>query len=126
VVSVGLSYWQQTWLMEGETAMTTDCPDVQTTLAQALQEFAPEGARIVVGDQAVAVWLGGVLSPAERQMAGSRTGREMLERVGELILEQARPQLLHLVEGSTFKDAILTDVHLDVANGNLVGLFSLE
>jgi hypothetical protein len=50
----------------------------------------------------------------------------MLKRVGERILEQARLQLLHLVEGSTLKDAILIDVHLDVASGNLVGLFSLE
>jgi uncharacterized protein YbcI len=133
VVGVGLSSWQQTWLTEGETAMMTDSPDVQTTLAQALQEFweaytgvRPEYARIVVGDQAVAVWLRGVLSPAERQMAGTRTGREMLERVGERILEEAKPQLLRLVEGSTLKDAILIDVHLDVANGNLVGFFSLE
>jgi hypothetical protein len=50
----------------------------------------------------------------------------MLERVGERILEQAKPQLLRLVETSVHQDANLIDVHLDVANGNLVGLFWIE
>lgn len=113
--------------------MKIDSPDVRATLAQAMEEFwetctgvRPEYARIVVGDEAVAVWLSGVLSPAERQKAGTRTGREMLEAVGERILEQAKPQLLHLVEGSVAREAALIDVHLDVANGNLIGFFSLE
>jgi uncharacterized protein YbcI len=113
--------------------MKTERSDVRATLAQALEDFRegfagvrPEYARIVVADQAIAAWLCEVLSPAERQMAGTRTGREMLEKVGEWILEQARLRLLHLVEGNTLKDAILIDVHLDVVNGNQVGFFSLE
>ena len=85
----------------------------------------PEIARIVVVDEADAVWLCGVLSAAERQETDTRTGHEMLEDVAEPILRQARHPLLHLVEGSTLKEAGLVDAHLDVANGNLVGFFSL-
>jgi hypothetical protein len=38
---------------------------------------------VVVGEQAVAVWLVEVLSPAERQMAGAQAGREVLQKLGE-------------------------------------------
>ena len=110
--------------------MITENSDVQETPAQTLGEFwegytgaRPENVRIVAGDQAVAVWLRGALSPAERQLAGSKARREVLEEVGERILEQAKPKLLHLVEVSVHQDAILIDAHLDVANGNLVGFF---
>jgi uncharacterized protein YbcI len=113
--------------------MIIESSDVQTTLAQTLGEFwegytgvRPQNVQIVAGDQTVAVWLRGVLSPAERQLAGTKTGREVLEKVGERILEQAKPQLLHLVEASVRQDANLIDVHLDVANGNLVGFFWIE
>lgn len=113
--------------------MKTERSDVRATLAQALEDFwegyagvRPEYARVVVGDEAFAVWPSGVLSPGERQVAGTQTGREMLEEVGERILEQARPQLLGLVEGSLAREATLIDVHLGVVNGNLVGFFSLE
>ena len=78
---------------------------MQTTLARALEEFwegytgiRPENVQIVAGDQAIAIWLEGVLSPAEQQAAGTQAGREMLGKVGERILEYAKPQLLHLVD----------------------------
>jgi uncharacterized protein YbcI len=112
--------------------MAANSPEVQTSLAQALAEFwegyagvRPENVQIVAGDQAVAVWLKGVLSPAEQQAAGTQAGREILRKVGERILEHAKPQLLHLVEESVHQETILIDVHLDVANGNLVGFFRI-
>lgn len=112
--------------------MITDSSEMQTTLAHALKEFwegytgvRPENAQIVAGDQAVAVWLKGILSPAEQQAAGTQAGREILGNVGERILEHAKPQLLHLVEESVHQETILIDVHLDVANGNLVGFFRI-
>lgn len=69
--------------------MITDSREVQTTLAQALKEFwegytgfRPENVQVVAGDQAVAVWLKGVLSPAEQQAADTQAGREMLGKAG--------------------------------------------
>ena len=112
--------------------MIPEVSDMQTTLARALEEFwegytgiRPENVQIVAGDQAIAIWLEGVLSPAEQQAAGTQAGREMLGKVGERILEYAKPQLLHLVEESVHQEATLIDVHLDVANGNLVGFFRI-
>lgn len=112
--------------------MTTDSQDAQADLAQALEEFwgdytgvRPAYVRVVVGEQAVAVWLGEVLSPAERQMAGAQAGRELLQKLGERILEQAKPQLRQLVADSVEQEDIQVEVHLDVARGNIVGFFWL-
>ena len=112
--------------------MTTDSQDVQANLAQALEEFwedytgvRPEYARIVASEQVVAVWLGGVLSPAERRMAGTEAGREVLQKLGERILEQANPQLRQLVADTVEQEEIQVQVHLDVARGSIVGFFWL-
>jgi uncharacterized protein YbcI len=106
--------------------------DVHTDLAQALQEFWDEYAgihpariRVVSGEGAIAIWLEEVLSPAERQMAGTQEGRKMLQELGERILEQARPQLRQLVADTVEQEDIQVEVHLDAAEGNLVGFFWL-
>ena len=102
-------------------------------LAQALQEFwedytgvRPTRVQVVASEQAVAVCLEGVLSPAEREMASTQAGSEMLEDLEERILEQARPYLRQLVEGATKHKGIRIEVRPDVANGNILGFFQLE
>ena len=80
---------------------------------------------MVDGEGAIVVWLEEVLSPAERQIAGTREGRRMLQELEERILEQARPQLQRLVEGAAGQESTLTEVHLDVQNGNVLGFFQL-
>jgi uncharacterized protein YbcI len=101
-------------------------------LAQALQEFwdeyagiRPARVRVVSGEGAIAVWLEEVLSPAERQMAGTQEGRKMLQEFEGRILEQARPQLQRLVEGAVGQESTLAEVHLDVVNGRVLGFFQL-
>jgi uncharacterized protein YbcI len=95
--------------------------DVHTDLAQALQEFwdeytgiRPARVRVVSGEGAIVVWLEDVLSPAERQMAGTQEGRKMLQELEERILAQARPQLQKLVESAVGHESTLAEVHLDV------------
>ena len=106
--------------------------DVHRDLAQALQEFwaeyagiRPTHVRVVSGEGAIVVWLEEVLSPAERQMANTQEGRRMLQELEERILEQARPQLQRLVEGAVGQESTLVEVHLDVANGRVLGFFQL-
>jgi uncharacterized protein YbcI len=106
--------------------------DVHTDLAQALQEFwdeyagiRPARVRVVSDEGAIVVWLEEVLSPAERQMAGTQEGRKMLQELEERILEQARPQLQRLVEGAAGQESTLAEVHLDVQNGSVLGFFQL-
>jgi uncharacterized protein YbcI len=110
----------------------TDSQDGHTDLAQALQEFwdeyagiRPTHVRVVSGEGAIVVWLEEVLSPAERQMASTQEGRKVLQELEERILEQARPQLQRLVEGAVGQESTLAEVHLDVANGRVLGFFQL-
>ena len=109
-----------------------DNQDVHSDLAQALQEFwdeyagiRPARVRVVSGEGAIVVWLEDVLSPAERQMAGTQEGRKMLQELEERILEQARPQLQRLVESAAGQESTLAEVHLNVQNGGVLGFFQL-
>ena len=107
--------------------------DVHTDLAQALQEYwdeyagiRPTRVRVVSGEGAIVVWLEEILSPAEREMASSQKGRKILQELEERILEQARPQLQRLVESAVGQKSTLAEVHLDVANGSVLGFFQLS
>jgi uncharacterized protein YbcI len=106
--------------------------EVQISLAQALQEFwqvytgvSPTHVQVVASEQFIVVWLEDVLSPGERQMANTQPGRKALQEIEERILEQARPQLQRLVEGVLGQESILVQLHLDVSNGSVLGLFRL-
>jgi uncharacterized protein YbcI len=106
--------------------------DVHIDLAQALQEFwdeyagiRPTHVRVAAGEGVVAMWLEDALSPAGRQMASTREGRKMLQKLEERILEQARPQLQRLVEGAVGQESTVAEIHLDVANGSVLGFFQL-
>ena len=106
--------------------------DVHTNLARAVQEFweeytgvRPACVRVVAGDEDIVVWLEGILSPAERQMASTQAGRKTLKELEERILEQARPQLQRLVEGIVGQESTLAQVHLDAAGGSVLGFFRL-
>jgi uncharacterized protein YbcI len=112
--------------------VTADSQDICTDLAQALQEFwetyagiRPAHVRVVADEEIIVVWLEAVLSPAERQMAGTQSGREMLQVFEGYILEQARPQIQKLVEVVAGRESILAEVHLDVAKGSVLGFFQL-
>jgi uncharacterized protein YbcI len=109
-----------------------DGQDVHTDLAQALQEYwdeyagiRPTRVRVVSGEGAIVVWLEEVLSPAQRQMASTQEGSKLLQELEERILEQATPQLQRLVEGAAGQESTLAEVHLDVANGSVLGFFRL-
>ena len=107
--------------------------DMNPNLALALQEYwdeyagiRPARVRVVSGEGAIVVWLEKVLSPAEQQMANTQEGRKVLQELEERILEQAKPQLQRLVEGAVGQESILSEVHLDVANGSISGLFQID
>jgi uncharacterized protein YbcI len=110
-----------------------DTQELHADLSQALGEFwegftgvRPTHVRVVAGEREIAVLLTEVLSPAEQQMASSRTGRKMLQELGERIMEQAKPQLQHLVEHALDERTILVEAHLDVASRSVLGFFQLE
>jgi len=107
----------------------TDGQDLHADLAQDLQKFwgdytgtRPSRVRVVADEQTIAVCLEQVLTPAEREMTSTQTGREMLEKLEEHILELAKPYLQELV-GSAVGQAVSAEAHFDVASGNVLGFF---
>ena len=109
---------------------TIDSQNLCADLAQALQEFwedytgvRPARVRVVADEQTVAVCLEQVLTPAEREMASTQDGREMLRELEDRVLEQAKPYLQQLIEGAMEQEGILAEVHLDVTKGDVLGFF---
>ena len=108
----------------------TDSQDLHADLAQDLQEFwqdytgiRPARVRVVADEQTIAVCLEQVLTPAEREMACTQTGREMLRELEEHILEQAKPHLQQLVGRAMEQEGMLAEVLFDVTSGNVLGFF---
>jgi len=111
---------------------TADGQNLCKELAQALQEFwedytgvRPVHTRVVVDGRTIAICLEQVLTPAEREMASTSVGREMLKELKEHILEQAKPYLEQLVEMAIARESILGVVLFDVTSGNVLGFFRL-
>ena len=109
---------------------TIDSQNLCADLAQALQEFwedytgvRPARVRVVADEQSVAVCMEQVLTPAEREMASTKDGREMLRELQERVLEQAKPYLQQLIERAMDQEGILAEVHLDVTKGDVLGFF---
>jgi len=74
--------------------------ETQADIEQTLQDFwesyagiRPGRVSVVADQQAIAVWLEEVLTPAERRMARTSAGREAVQTLWDRILEQARPRL---------------------------------
>lgn len=107
--------------------MTTD---TQADIEQTLQDFwvsyagvRPGRVSVVADQQAIAVWLEEVLTPAERQMSRTPAGREAVQRLWDRILEQAGPRLRRVVAEATGWDVILVGIYLDVPTGSILGFF---
>jgi len=129
--SVSLSYDQKHNLRRQKIIMmTTDTQALRSSLAQALQDFwesyvgvRPTDVLVVSNQDAIAIWLADILSPAEHQMVSAETGRLAFREFGERMLECAKPQLQHLVEDIVGRKVNLVEVHLDLKSESFFGFF---
>ena len=104
--------------------------DTQADIEQSLQDFwesyagvRPGRVSVVADQQAIAVWLEEVLTPAERQMSRTPAGREAVQTLWDRILEQAGPRLRQVVAEAMGWDVILVGIYLDVPTGSILGFF---
>ena len=51
---------------------------------------------------------------------------QALQELEKRILEKARPQLQKLVESAAGQESMLSEIHLDVQNGSILGAFQLS
>jgi uncharacterized protein YbcI len=111
----------------------TDTQELHADLSNDLKEFweyftgvRPTQVRVVVGERAIVVLLDEVLSPAEKHLASSETGRRMLQELGERLMEQASPQLQSTVDQAIEEKSKLVTLHLDVVSRTVLAFFGLE
>ena len=110
--------------------MTTESQALQLKVAQILQDFweyytgvRPDRAIVVINQQAIAVLLEEVLTPAEQKITRTEAGRLILQKFGERILEQAEPHLQQMVAEAVDQEISLIEIHLDIITGKILGFF---
>ena len=93
------------------------------------QEFmgrGPEDVRAFIVRDIILIRLKGVLTPAERQLAKSEDGIEMVKRVRQTLIAQGRKKLCEEVGTITGVKAIALFTDIDVLVGERILVFSLD
>lgn len=110
--------------------VTTEPHTLYEDMAQTIQDFwenyegvRPDRVSVFADQQAIVIWLEEVLAPAARQIIGTEPGRLTLQEYGRRILEQAGPQLQHIVAEALGQDVSLAKIHFDIVAGTILGFF---
>ena len=105
---------------------------LQIKVAQTLQDFwefytgvRPDRTIVVINQQAIAVLLEEVLTPAEQQVARTEAGRLTLQKFGEHILERTEDHLQQMVAEVVGQEVNLVVLNLDVTTGNILMFFRI-
>ena len=109
---------------------------IEAEISQAIVKFereymgrGPEDVRTYLLDDIIIVRLNNVLTPAERQLAGSGPegqGRELIKRVRMELLEKARPLLDEIIHDITGRRTRSLHTDISTRTGERVIIFSLN
>lgn len=107
--------------------------EVETSIRHAVikfeQEFmgrGPSDVRVLIARDVVLVRLKGVLTPAERQLAKSAEGVEMVKRMRQNLIAQGRASLTSEVAAITGVSVSGVYTDIDVQLGERVLVFTME
>lgn len=107
--------------------------DIETGIRNAIikfeQEFlgrGPDDVRAYVVRDQILVRLKGVLTPAERQLAKTVDGVEMVKRLRQNLIAQGREKLMEQVSEITGAKALGLFTDIDAQLGERVFLFTLD
>jgi len=93
------------------------------------QEFmgrGPEDVRAFIVRDIILIRLKGVLTPAERQLAKSEGGIEMVKQVRQTLIAQGRKKLCEEIGGITGVKATALFTDIDAHIGERIIVFSLD
>ncbi|MEC4890334.1 MAG: DUF2294 domain-containing protein [Nitrospira sp.] len=93
------------------------------------QEFmgrGPEDVKAFIVRDLVVVRLKGVLTPAERQLAKTAEGIDMVKRVRQTLIAQGRERLVEQVNEITGAKTVALFTDIDVQIGEKVLVFSMD
>ena len=86
----------------------------------------PEDVRAYIVRDLVVVRLKGVLTPAERQLAKSAEGVDMVKRIRQTLIAQGRDRLFEQVTDITGAKALALFTDIDVQIGEKVLVFTVD
>jgi uncharacterized protein YbcI len=102
---------------------------IRTAIIRFEQEFmgrGPEDVRAFIIKDIVLVRLKGVLTPAERQLAKTADGIEMVRRLRQTLIGQGREKLSQQVEEITGAKTVGLFTDIDTQVGERVIVFTLD
>ncbi|MDP1770062.1 MAG: DUF2294 domain-containing protein [Nitrospirota bacterium] len=102
---------------------------IRTAIIKFEQEFmgrGPEEVKAFVVRDLVAVRLKGVLTPAERQLAKTAEGVEMVKRIRQALIAQGRDQLLEQVGKIVGAKVLAIFTDIDAQLGEKVFVFTVD
>jgi uncharacterized protein YbcI len=107
--------------------------ELETAIRHAIVKFeqevmgrGPEDVRTLIVRDFIVIRLRGVLTPAERQLARSPEGVDMVKRLRERLIEQSRERLCGQISDITSAKATGLFTDIDTNLGERVFLFTLD
>ena len=86
----------------------------------------PTDVRVFIVRDLVVVRLKGVLTPAERQLAKTLDGVDMVKRIRQALIAQGRDRLVEQVSGITGAKVMALFMDIDAQIGEKVFVFTVE
>ncbi|MGH3146231.1 MAG: DUF2294 domain-containing protein [Rubrobacter sp.] len=86
----------------------------------------PDRARTLVVEDLVIVRSFGVLTPAEKQLAGSFEGRRLIKAMRQQVLEAGREVLEGIVERNTGAEVVSVHSDISTKSGEWLDVFVLD
>jgi uncharacterized protein YbcI len=102
---------------------------VRTAMIKFEQEFmgrGPDEAKVFLVRDQVLVRLKGVLTPAERQLAKTEDGVDMVKRLRQVLIAQGRDKLCDQVSEITGAKTLALFTDIDVQIGERVLVFTVD
>lgn len=85
----------------------------------------PGNVRVLLGSDSVAIWIDGVLSPAEKVVAQQKDGQLLIQRYANELLALIHPELQARVSTISGRETVSSNSRVDVDNGNILCFFVL-
>ena len=88
----------------------------------------PEETKTIILDDIIFIRLRGVLTPAEKKLAGTDEfrGRDLIKQVRLQLIEKARPLLDAIISEITSKKAISLHTDISTSTGERIIVFTLD
>ncbi len=119
-------YWRENMRIKGQ--LEAEISEAMIKFEKEYMGRGPEETKTIIFDENIFIRLRGVLTPAEKKLAGSDNyrGRELIKQVRLELIEKARPLLDTIISNITGKKVISLHTDISTQTGERVIVFTLD